>query len=153
MAETIEDRLRNLGILLPTPPAAVANYVPALIVDDQLYISGQLPLTSAGLAITGKLGAEVSLDEGVAAARQCAINILAQARAAVGSLNDIRRVVALRVYVASTPDFTQQPKVANGASDLIVALFGERGRHVRAAVGVTVLPLDAPVEIEAQFAV
>ena len=153
MSETVEDRLRAMGIVLPAPPQAVANYVPALIVDDQLHIAGQLPLLNGSLTATGKLGAEVTLDEGVAAARQCAINLLTQARAAAGSLNGIRRVISLRVFVASTPDFTQQPKVANGASDLMVELFGERGRHVRAAVGVTVLPLDAPVEIEAVFAV
>jgi enamine deaminase RidA (YjgF/YER057c/UK114 family) len=153
MSETVEDRLRTLGIVLPAPPQAVANYVPSLIVDDLLYVAGQLPLLNGALTVTGKLGAEVTLDEGVAAARQCAINILTQAKAVAGSLNDIRRVVSLRVYVASTPHFTQHPKVANGASDLMVELFGERGRHVRAAVGVTVLPMDAPVEIEAVFAV
>jgi enamine deaminase RidA (YjgF/YER057c/UK114 family) len=153
MSETVEDRLRTLGIVLPAPPPAVANYVPALIVDDLLYVAGQLPLLNGTLTVTGKVGAEVTLDEGVAAARQCAINILTQAKAVAGSLNDIRRVISLRVYVASTPHFTQHPKVANGASDLMVELFGERGRHVRAAVGVTVLPLDAPVEIEAVFAV
>lgn len=153
MSETPEDRLKALGIVLPTPPVPVANYVPYLIVDDMLHISGQLPFGPSGLTCKGKLGEDVSLEEGVAAARLSAINILAQAKAAVGDLSQIRRVVSITAFVASAPSFIQQPVVVNGASDLLGAVFGERGKHTRSSVGVAVLPLDATVEIEARLAV
>jgi enamine deaminase RidA (YjgF/YER057c/UK114 family) len=153
MTQTIEMRLSALGIVLPVPPEPVASYLPTLIVDDQLYVSGQLPMGPHGLAYTGKLGAEMSLDDGIAAARLAAINILAQAKRAVGTLNDIRRLVSIRAYVASTPDFIQHPKVVNGASLLMIDVFAERGQHTRTSVGVASLPMDAAIEIEAQFAV
>lgn len=153
MSETPEERLQALGIVLPNPPMPVANYVPYLIVDDILHISGQLPLGPNGLVYKGKLGEDVSLEEGVAAARLSATNILAQAKAAVGALSQIRRVISITAFVASTPTFTQHPVVVNGASDLLGAVFGERGKHTRSSVGVAVLPLDATVEIEARLAV
>jgi len=118
-----------------------------------LTVSGQLPLENGALAVKGKLGAGVSLAEGQRAARLCAINILAQAHLALGDLGRIRRCVRLGGFVASAPDFTDQPKVVNGASDLIVAILGDAGRHARLAVGAAALPLDAAVEVEAQFAI
>lgn len=153
MSDTPEERLKALGIILPTPPMPVANYVPYLIVDDMLHISGQLPLGPNGLVYKGKLGEEVSLEEGVAAARLSATNILAQAKAAVGDLSQIRRVVSITAFVASAPSFIQHAVVVNGASNLLGEVFGERGKHTRSSVGVCVLPLDATIEIEAKFAV
>ena len=148
----IEDRLKELGIELPQAAAPVANYVAAVESGTQLYISGQLPLKDGKPLVTGHLGAGVSVEEGAAAARQCGLNILAQAKAALGGdLERIERCVKLVGFVASTPDFTGQPPVINGASDLMVEVLGERGRHARSAVGVAVLPLDVAVEIEAIF--
>jgi len=152
-AQTIGDRLRAHSIALPTPPVAAGSYLPFVIEGGFLTVSGQLPLVDGALAVRGKLGAGVSLEEGQRAARICAINILAQARAALGDLGRIRRCVRLGGFVASTPDFTDQHKVMNGASDLIAAVLGEAGRHARAAVGAAALPLDAAVEVEAQFAI
>lgn len=151
---TVEDRLEAAGIILPEPAVAVANYVPYLICGNFLFISGQLPLQNGKLAMTGKVGESVSPEDATAAARLCAINLLAQAKAALGGeLGRISRVVKLGAFVASASDFTGQPQVANGASDLMVEIFGDKGRHTRAAVGTNVLPLDAPVEIEAIFEV
>jgi enamine deaminase RidA (YjgF/YER057c/UK114 family) len=150
---TINERLAALGIDLPIPAVAAANYAPFILEGEVLTISGQLPLENGVLAVRGKLGLEVPIEEGQRAARLCAINILAQAQHALGDLDRIRRCVRLAGFVASTADFTDQHKVINGASDLMVAILGEPGRHARAAIGVAALPLDAAVEIEAQFLV
>ena len=148
----VESRLVELGISLPQPAAPVANYVPWVKSGNQLYVSGQLPLRDGVLAYTGKVGETVSIEDATQAARLCGINLLAQAKAALGSLEKVRRVVKLGAFVSSASDFTRQPVVANGASDLMVAAFGETvGRHARSAVGVNVLPPDAAVEIDAVF--
>ena len=149
MTETeIEARLAKLGIVLPEAAAAVASYVPAVEANGMLHISGQLPFVNGDI-VKGRLGESLSLDEGVAAARACGIMILAQAKKALGTLDRIERVVKLGAFVNSTPDFTDQPKVANGASELMFDVLGEAGRHARSAVGVPVLPLGAGVEIDA----
>lgn len=144
-----ESRLAELGIVLPVPPAPAAAYVPTARSGDLLFTAGQLPLADGALLATGKVGAEVDLETAVACARQCAINVLAQVRAALGSLDEVSRVVKLTVFVASVPDFTQQHLVANGASELMAEVLGEAGRHARSTVGVPSLPMDAPVEVEA----
>jgi len=149
-----ESRLKELGLVLPAPAAALANYVPFTITRNMLIVSGQLAFGADGKLSPdhcGKLGAQVSPDAGRAAARLCAINLLAQARAATGSLDAIARVLKLGAFVNSAPDFTAIAPVVNGASDLMVEVFGDKGRHARAAVGVAVLPLDSAVEIEAWF--
>jgi enamine deaminase RidA (YjgF/YER057c/UK114 family) len=150
MSGRFEKRLAELGITLAPAPAAVANYVPFVRSGNLVFVSGQLPLKDGKLAFVGKLGAELGIEEGATAARLCAINIIAQAKAACdGDLDRLRRVVKITGFVASTPDFINQPKVINGASDLLVEVFGDVGRHARAAVGAPSLPLDAAVEIEA----
>ena len=144
---TPEERLTALGLSVPQVAKPVASYIPALRSGDHVYTSGQLPLHEGEMIHTGKVGAEVSVEDGTACAQQCALNAIA----AVGSqvpLEQVRRVVKLTVFVASAPDFTGQPGVANGASELVGEVFGEAGRHTRPAVGVAVLPLDAPVEVE-----
>ena len=146
---TPEERLAQLGIDLPQPAAPVAAYVPTVRAGSFVYASGQLPFVNGKLERTGKVGAEVTLEEGRAAARQCAINLLAALSAELGALSRVTRVVKLTVFVASTPGFTGQPSVANGASELLIEVFGDAGRHARSAVGVAALPLDAPVEVEA----
>jgi enamine deaminase RidA (YjgF/YER057c/UK114 family) len=152
MSGPISQRLKQLGIELPTPPAAVANYVPFVQTGNLVFISGQLPLENGKLAVTGKLGDSVSIDEGIRAARLCAINLLAQARAAAGGdIERIQRLVRLTAFVACTPAFTDQPKVVNGASDLMAEVLGNAGRHARVAVGAPSLPLDVAVEIEGIF--
>jgi enamine deaminase RidA (YjgF/YER057c/UK114 family) len=153
MSHDIDARLAAQGITLPTPAAPAANYVAFVIEGGLLTISGQLPMENGVPAIKGKLGAGVSLEDGQRAARLCAINILAQAQAALGDLGRIRRCVRLGGFVASTPEFVEQHKVVNGASDLIAGILGDAGKHARAAVGVPSLPLDAAVEVEALFAV
>jgi len=153
MSNPVEERLAALGIVLPAAASPAANYVPFVLENGLLTISGQLPMESGALAVTGKLGDAVSLEQGQRAARLCAINILAQAKAALGDLTRIRRCIRLGGFVASTPDFTDQHKVINGASDVIAGVLGEAGRHARAAVGVPALPLDAAVEVDALFAV
>lgn len=145
----IEARLAELGVTLPQAVAPAANYVPFVQSGALLFTAGQVPFVDGKLEATGKLGAELDLAAGQAAARQCAINTLAQVKAALGSLEAVKRVVKITVFVASAPGFTQQHLVANGASDLLVQALGEAGRHARSAVGVPVLPLDAPVEVEA----
>ena len=149
---TPEERLSALGLCLPAAAAPVANYVPFTRSGDLLFVSGQLPIGANGVdpAHKGKLGAAVSLEAGQAAARQAALNVLAQARAATGDLAKLR---AIRVggYVNSTPDFSHLPQVVNGASDLFAAVLGENGKHARFAVGVAQLPLDAAVEVEGIF--
>ncbi|CAM5635347.1 RidA family protein [Mesorhizobium sp. UC74_2] len=149
MGETIEKRLSDLGITLPVPAVPVANYVPFARSGNLLLTSGQLPLKDGKLTATGLLGRDVDVATGQEAAKYCAVNILAQARAALGDLEKIRRVVKITVFVASTPDFVEQHLVANGASDLLATALGEKGKHARSAVGSASLPLNAPVEIEA----
>lgn len=147
----IDKALAELGIELPTPVAPVANYVPYVIAGNLVFISGQVSIGPDGL-IKGSLGGDMTLEEGVEAARACGINLLAQLKVACGGdLGRVRRVVKLGGFVASTPDFTDQPKVVNGASDLMVAVFGEAGRHARAAVSAPSLPLGAAVEIDGVF--
>lgn len=154
MSGTIEQKLASLNIVLPTPPAPVANYVPTVLSGTLLVVSGQVCTGADGKLIAkGKLGASVSLEQGAAAARGCAINLLAQAKAALGDLDRIVRVVRLGGFINSMPDFVDGPKVMNGASDLMVAVFGDKGRHARSTVGVAALPADAAVEVEAMFEV
>ncbi|MCX6405688.1 MAG: RidA family protein [Propionibacteriales bacterium] len=145
---TVEQRLADLGLTLPEVAAPLASYVPAVRSGAHVFTAGQLPLSSGELVATGKVGGEVSAEEAQAAARQCALNALAAVKSVVGSLDAVRRVVKVTVFVASTPDFTGQPVVANGASELLGDVFGDAGRHARSAVGVPVLPIDAPVEVE-----
>lgn len=148
----IETRLEELGITLPQPAAPVASYVPVVVAGGFAHVSGQLPFVDGAL-VTGRLGEDVSTEEGMAAARACGLMILAQVKAALGSLERVERVVKLGAFVNSAADFTDQPKVANGASDLMVEVFGDKGRHARAAVGVPALPLGAAVEVDAILAV
>ena len=154
MIGTVEKRLADLGITLPTPAAPVANYVPFVRTGKLLVVSGQLCFNAEGkLAAKGKLGAGVSIEDGVKAAQVCAINLLAQLKAALGDLDKVARVVRLGGFINSAPGFTDGPKVMNGASDLMVAAFADKGRHARTTVGVSALPLDAAVEVEAAFEV
>uniref|UniRef100_UPI000AAC76C7 RidA family protein n=1 Tax=Aureimonas sp. AU4 TaxID=1638163 RepID=UPI000AAC76C7 len=136
---------------LPSAAAPAANYVPFVQYGTLLQTSGQLPLDAGSIAVAGKLGEGISLEDGQKAARLCAVNILAQAKSALGDLETIGRLLKLTVFVASAPGFTDQHKVANGASDFLVEILGERGRHARSAVGVPALPMNAAVEIEALF--
>ncbi|AAL52001.1 MULTISPECIES: RidA family protein [Brucella] len=149
MTDTIENRLKNLGISIPQAAAPAANYVPFAQSDSLLLTSGQLPLENCKLVHTGLIGKELTVADGQAAARACAINVLAQAKAALGELDRIKRIVKITVFVASAPGFVEQHLVANGASDLLVAVLGDAGKHARSAVGVASLPLNAPVEVEA----
>jgi len=148
---TIEARLTDLGITLPDAPAPAANYVPFVITGTQVFISGQISQTSAGLT-KGRVGADLSVEQGAEAARSCAISVLAQLRKAVdGDWSRVVRAVKLVGFVNSTADFTDQPKVINGASDLMVAVFGDAGRHARSAVSAASLPFGVAVEVEAIF--
>ena len=147
----IETRLAELGVTLPDAPAPAANYVPYVIAGDMVYVSGQISATAEGL-ITGKLGAELTTEQGAAAAKTCAISLLAQLKAACdGDIDRLVRVVKLVGFVNSTPDYTEQPKVVNGASDFMVEALGDKGRHARSAVSAGSLPLGVAVEIEAIF--
>ncbi|MCB2114851.1 MAG: RidA family protein [Rhodobacteraceae bacterium] len=153
MAGKIDARLAELGITLPDAPAPAANYVPFVRSGDLLFVSGQISQSSEGL-IKGRLGDTMDVVEGAEAARRCGLSLIAQARAALdGDLGRVTRVVKLTGFVNSTPDFTDQPKVINGCSDLMVAVFGDAGRHARAAVSAPALPLGVAVEIEAIFEV
>ena len=143
-----EDRLAELGLKVPAVAKPVAAYVPAVRAGSFVYTSGQLPMSEGALLRTGKVGAEVSAEDAKALAQQCALNALAAIRAEIGELSNVRRVVKVVGFVASAPDFTGQPGVVNGASELLGQIFGEAGIHARSAVGVAVLPLDAPVEVE-----
>ena len=145
----IDQRLAEIGITLPEAAAPVAAYVPTVEADGTLYVSGQISFAEDGSLIKGRLGEDVDIDGGMAAARRCGIMLLAQMKAALGDLDRVERIVKLGVFVSSTPDFTDQPKVANGASELMQDVFGEAGRHSRAAVGVAALPLGVPVEVDA----
>lgn len=150
MSDAINSRLKELGITLPQAAAPAANYVPYVISGNMLYLSGQLPIEDGKVAVTGHLGRNVDVATGQRAAELCAINILAQASAALGGdLGRIRRIIKLNGFVASTPDFVEQHLVINGASNLIANVLGEAGKHARAAVGMASLPLNAAVEIDA----
>ena len=149
MTSPIDAKLAELGITLPTPTPPLANYVPVLRTGNLLFISGQVSIDGAGKIVTGKLGAGVEIEAGREAAKLCAINILAQVKAAIGDLDKVVRVVKLVAFVNSAPDFLDQPKVVNGCSDFFVEVLGDKGRHARSAVGVAALPLDAAVEVDA----
>jgi enamine deaminase RidA (YjgF/YER057c/UK114 family) len=154
MAGAVDKKLADLGIVLPTPAAPIANYVGFVRTGNLLFVSGQLCLDAEGkLVAKGKLGAEVSVEDGQKAARACAVNVLAQARTALGDLDKVTRVVRLGGFISSVAAFLDGPKVMNGASDLMVTAFADKGRHARTTVGVSVLPLDAAVEVEALFEV
>ena len=153
MTDAIDARLAELGIKLPEPAAPVAAYVPAVEAAGLLYISGQLPFRADGSLITGRLGEDYDVEHGREAAERCAVMLIAQMKTALGSLERVERIVKLGAFVASDPHFTDQPKVANGASELMERVFGAPGRHARSAVGVPVLPLGAAVEIDAIVAI
>jgi enamine deaminase RidA (YjgF/YER057c/UK114 family) len=153
MSDKVAARLRELGLELPSAPAPVANYVPYLISGNQLFISGQISKAADGTLLGGRVGDSVSVEAGIEAAKACALNILAQAHAALGSLDRVVQLIRLTGFVNSGPDFTDHPKVINGASDLMVAVLGDKGRHTRAAVGVSSLPVGAAVEIDALFSI
>jgi enamine deaminase RidA (YjgF/YER057c/UK114 family) len=144
-----EERLEQLGVSLPSPAVPVAAYVPCVRTGNLVFVSGQVPVVDGKPSHLGRLGEGVGLQDGRAAARTCAINVIAALKVELGELSRVRRVVKLTGFVASTPDFTDQPKVANGASELFGEVFGDAGRHARAAVGVAALPLGVPVEVEA----
>lgn len=148
MTDRIDRALAERGLTLPQAAAPVAAYVPVVETGGLLHVSGQLPFRD-GKVVTGRLGEDVSLEQGQDAAQRCALMLVAQLKAHLGSLERVARIVKLGVFVNSAPGFTDQPKVANGASELMVALFGEAGRHARSAVGVAVLPLGAAVEVDA----
>ena len=143
----VEELLAQMGIRLPEPVAPLASYVPVRISGDHAYVAGQVPMEGGTILSAGKLGAEVSIEQGQEAAKRCALQALAALRAALGSLDHVKGIVRVDVFVASAPGFTDQPAVANGASDLLVEIFGEDGRHARAAVGVSELPRGASVEV------
>ena len=145
---TPEERLAQLGLTLPPVAAPAGSYVPALRTGTQVYTAGQLPLADGKLLAAGKVGEAVTAEEAVTLARACALNALAAAAAAAGGLSAITRIIKVTGFVASAPGFTGQPQVVNGASDLLTEVFGDAGKHARSAVGVAVLPLDAPVEVE-----
>ena len=152
MPGKIDSRIAELNIKLPEPPAPVASYVPYVVSGKQVFISGQVTLGEGGLKYVGIVGKDLSLEDGQAAARLCAINLLAQLRrAAGGDLDNVKRCVRLGVFVNAVPGYTQHPEVANGASDLIVEVFGDAGRHARAAVGAGSLPRNVAVEVDAVF--
>ncbi len=154
MAGSIEKRLSSLGVTLPTPAAPIANYMPSVRSGTILMVSGQICFGADGkLVAKGQLGASVSIEEGQKAARACAINLLAQVKSALGDLDKVVRVVRLGGFINSAPGFTEGPKVMNGASDLMVEAFGDKGRHARSTVGVAALPADAAVEVEGLFEV
>jgi len=154
MSGSVEKKLASLGISLPTPASPIANYVPLVRSGNMLIVSGQLCFDAGGnLIAKGQLGGGVSVDDGQKAARACAINLLAQLKSALGDLDKVTRVVRLGGFINSAPGFTDGPKVMNGASDLMVEVFGEKGRHARSTVGVAALPANAAFEVEGQFEV
>lgn len=153
MAGEIEARLRALDLVLPEAKPPIASYVPFLHMNGQLLVSGQLPMRDGMMAVTGHLGGDVSLDAGQDAARLCALNILAQAKLALGDLDRIAQLLRINGFVSAVPDFGDHPKVINGASDLLVDILGDKGRHTRIAIGCSSLPLNAAVEIDAVFAI
>jgi enamine deaminase RidA (YjgF/YER057c/UK114 family) len=143
----VEDRLAELGLQLPPPPQPLASYVPVVVSGDLAFVSGQTPSSEGKPLFTGHVGAEVTVEEAQRAAARCALQALSALREALGDLDRIRRIVSVSVFVASAPGFTEQPRAANGASDLLVEVLGEPGRHSRAAIGVSELPLGVPVEV------
>ncbi len=151
MSGEVEARLAKLGIRLPEAPAPAGNYVAGVTVGDLLFVSGQIGVHDGRPAYVGRLGEDMGIEEGYAAARQCGLNLLMQVKAACGELDRVQRVVRLGGFVNCTPDFFDHPKVINGASDLMVEVFGDKGRHARAAVGAPSLPLGVAVEIEGLF--
>jgi enamine deaminase RidA (YjgF/YER057c/UK114 family) len=153
MTDTVESRLAALGLSLPSAPAPAANYVPFCLAHNFLYIAGQLPRGPSGIVYTGKVGTDLSIEDGQKAAQLCCLNILAQVKAALGGFDRVVQCVRLTGFVNAAPDFRDHPQVINGASDLMVALLDAKGRHTRAAVGVSSLPSDAAVEIDATFAI
>ena len=154
MAGIVEKKLADLGITLGTPAAPVANYVGFVRTGNLLIVSGQLCFDAQGrLVAVGKLGGAVSIENAQKAARQCAVNLMAQIKVALGDLDKVQRVVRLGGFINAMPDFLETPKVMNGASDLMVTAFGDKGRHARTTIGVSVLPLDAAVEVEGMFEV
>jgi enamine deaminase RidA (YjgF/YER057c/UK114 family) len=152
MTGKVESRLKDLGIQLPTPPAPVASYVPYVVSGNLVFISGQVTVAADGLKYVGTVGKEISVEDGKAAARLCAINLIAQVKAAAGGdLDRVKRCVKVTVFVNAVPGFAQHPEVANGASDLFVEVFGDAGKHARAAVGAGSLPRNVATEVEAVF--
>ncbi len=148
-----EDKLKDLGIELPEAPNPLGSYIPVLRIGNLVFLSGMLPLIQGRLTRQGKVGKEISLDEAREDARVATVNALSVLKAHIGSLDKVKRCVKVTGYVSSEPDFVEQPKVLNAASDLLFEIFGERGRHVRSTVGVNVLPLNSPLEIEFIFEV
>ena len=148
MTTSFDAQLAALGLILPVPPKPVATYIPVVRAGDLLFLSGMIPLRDGTLIMAGKLGQEISIEQGYEAAKVCLLNALAVIRLELGTLDHVKQVVKMVGYVASTADFVQQPAVINGASDLLVKLFGNAGRHARVAVGAAALPLNASVEIE-----
>ena len=146
---TPEERLQELGVSLPSPAAPVAAYIPCVRTGNLVYVSGQVPTVDGKPTHLGHLGGEVGLEDGRAAARTCAVNVIAALKAELGELSQVRRIVKVTGFVACTPEFTDAPKVINAASELFGEAFGDAGRHARAAVGVAALPLGVPVEVEA----
>ncbi len=144
----IEEKIKELGFNLPGAPKPVAAYIPALEVNNMVFTAGQIPSIAGELLFKGKIGKEVTLMEGQRAAETCILNCLAAIKGVTGNLDKIERIIKLTVFVNSSEDFTDQPKVANGASELLIKIFGEKGKHVRSAVGVNELPLNAAVEVE-----
>ncbi|HUG97063.1 MAG TPA: RidA family protein [Nitrososphaera sp.] len=144
----IEDKLASLGITLPSPPAPAGSYVPVVVSHSLAFVAGQIPAEGGQVKFRGKVGRDLSIEAGQQAARLCTINALAQLKAVLGSLDRVRRVVKVTGFVNCEPSFVDQPKVINGASDLLVQVFGENGKHARVAVGVSSLPLDSAVEVE-----
>jgi len=144
----IEDKLASLGITLPFPPAPAGSYVPIVISHNLAFVAGQIPTQDGQVRFKGKVGRDVSIEAGQQAARLCTINALAQLKSALGSLDKVRRIVKVTGFVSCDPSFADQPRVINGASDLLVQVVGENGKHARAAVGVSSLPLDSAVEVE-----
>jgi enamine deaminase RidA (YjgF/YER057c/UK114 family) len=148
-----EDKLKELGIKLPEAPKPLGSYIPSVQTGNVFYLSGMLPLINGKLVRTGRVGESVSLDEAREDAKAATINALSVLKSTIGNLDKVKRCIKINGYIASAPDFTEQPKVLNAASDLIFEVFGEAGRHARAAVGVNVLPLNSPIEIEFIFEV
>lgn len=149
MSDTIESRLEKLGVTIPEAMQPVANYVTSVKSGNQLFISGQLPLSNGKPIAVGKVGTTVTAEQAKKSAQACAINVLAQAKAALGDLNNIKRIVKITVFVAADPNFTDIAQAANGASDFFVNILGDAGKHARSAIGVACLPMDVPVEVEA----
>jgi enamine deaminase RidA (YjgF/YER057c/UK114 family) len=144
----IENRLASLGITLPSPPAPAGSYVPVVVSHNFAFVAGQIPSEGGQVKFRGKVGRDLSIEAGQQAARLCTINALAQLKSSLGNLDRVKRLVKVTGFVSCDPSFTDQPKVVNGASDLLVQVFGENGKHARAAVGVSSLPLDSAVEVE-----